>query len=102
MGVVATTSWCAAWLATYRLHGPWLDGGGIGYVRLALAVGIGVVLARPWTPLLALVVPLAALGLPSDNETLAAAIAGTAVTALLILAGLLAGSALRKGVAKRT
>jgi len=99
--IAAAVAWSAVWLATYRVHGPSLDGGAVGYVRLALAVGIGLALRRPWTPLLALVVPLAAIGLPSDEEVLAAVIAGTAVSALLILGGVLAGIALKKGVTNR-
>jgi hypothetical protein len=99
---VVVLAWCALWLATYRVHGPSLDGGGVGYVRLALAVGVGLALPRAWTPLLALVVPLAAVGLPSDDEVAAALIAGTVLVASLILVGVLAGVGMRKGGASKT
>lgn len=94
---VAATAWSAVWLGTYRLHGPSFDSGAVGYLRLALALAIGFAIPRPWTPLLALVVPLAAIGLPSDDEVVAGVMVGTAVTAALILTGVVAGVVVRKG-----
>jgi hypothetical protein len=96
---VAVAAWLGTWLATYHFRGPSFSGGGVGYLRLALALGVGFAIPRPWTPLLALAVPLAAIGLPSDDELVAAVLTGTVVAAVLILAGILVRLVVRRVVA---